>query len=133
VYQSKNPDRMRAWLDKMPPDRLLGCTIESTEGDVIRQVSEAPHPLMRCKAMCELHGEGERVYLTIEPILRGDMRRLAQWCAMIMPEFVNVGADSKGTGLPEPAPAEVVHLLDQLQMLYGGDVRLKSNLGRLRM
>lgn len=130
VFQSKNPDRMREWLGKMPPDRLLGCTIESTDPDVIAEVSDAPNPWLRRDAMCHLRDAGERVFITIEPILRGDMRRLAQWCGVIEPEFVNIGADSKGAGLPEPMPEGVAVLLSGLRT-FGVEIREKRNLGRL--
>jgi hypothetical protein len=77
-----------------------------------------------------MQAHGERVFLTVEPILSGCMSLLAHWCFMIRPEFVNIGADSKGHGLPEPSAAEVRLLIAELGKL-GVPIREKRNLGRL--
>ncbi len=130
VFQTKNPGRYEAWRDSMPPRRVLGCTIESTDTDVCAQVSDAPGPWDRRDNMAMMRDEGERIFVTIEPILRGDMRRLAQWMLVLDPDFVNIGADSKGTGLPEPSADQVRELIAGLRA-HGVEIRAKRNLDRL--
>ncbi len=127
VFQTKNPRRYAAWRYRMPRRRLLGCTIESTE--VSDDISHAPPPVDRYRAMVQL-SLVERVFVTVEPIIKGDMPQLAQWIADIRPEFVNVGADSKGTGLDEPTNEEVRTFLHELD---GREVQViqKRNLRRL--
>jgi len=130
VFQTKNPNRYYGWLDKMPVNRLLGCTIETTDAGIAADVSQSPSPEERYQAMTELTLT-ERVFVTVEPILKGDMMTLARWIGDIRPEFANVGADSKGTGLDEPSADEVQTLLGGLQGL-GVEIRQKRNLDRLR-
>ena len=130
VFQTKNPGRYNAWLPLMPPRRLLGCTIETTDWRRLDGVSEAPSPLDRYLAMRNLARAGERTFLTVEPIMDGNMRLLAEWITDIDPEFVNIGADSKGTGLNEPSAGQVRILLGELQH-RGIEVRRKMNLSRL--
>jgi len=69
-------------------------------------------------------------YIKGLPILAGDMVALAKWIEEISPEFVNIGADSKGTGLDEPSAEEVQLLIDELQA-RGVEIRQKRNLERL--
>jgi len=127
VFQTKNPGRYEKWIHLMPPRRLLGCTIEST---VPLEGCAAPAPTLRVTSMLMLP-ESERRFITIEPILAGDMDILAEWCNAIQPEFVNIGADSKGNDLPEPSAAAVKRLIRRLQE-YGVEIREKRNLGRLK-
>lgn len=49
---------------------------------------------------------------------------------MCDPEWVNIGADSKGHGLPEPSGDKIIKLIDNLKS-QDIDVRIKSNLKRL--
>ncbi len=130
VFQTKNPGRYREWLKYMPPRRLLGCTIETTDTKVAASVSRAPSPFIRYDEMRQLTDNGEPVFITIEPIMYGDMLRLAEWCQRIRPEFVNIGADSKGSGLWEPSAADVRLLIAKLTE-YAVPIREKRNLGRL--
>jgi DNA repair photolyase len=130
VFQTKNPVRYLNWFAFLPPRRMLGCTIESTDAKIVAQVSEAPDPLSRVQKMAALKARGERLFVTVEPILRGNMYELAAVIAAISPEFVNIGADSKGSGLPEPSANEVRLLIEELRKL-GVNIRQKSNLERL--
>ena len=130
VFQTKNPERYRSWICMLPPRRILGCTIETTDAAIIADLSEAPNPWLRIGSMQCLRCCGERVFVTIEPILRGDMCRLAQWCANINPQFVNIGADSKRHGLPEPTAEDVAYLIRELKRL-GVTIKEKHNLERL--
>jgi hypothetical protein len=74
---------------------------------------------------------GGRKFITIEPVLDFDVDILASWIARIRPEFLNLGADSKGHGLPEPS-AEKIHGFVRKLKEYGIELREKHNLGRLK-
>ena len=130
VFQTKNPARMVDFVSLMPPKRILGCTIETTSEHTVSSISKAPSPLSRRDAMMELRQKGERMFITIEPILDGSMRTLARWCHMVSPEFVNIGADSKGGGLKEPSASQVRLLISSLQH-FGVEIRAKNNLDRI--
>lgn len=72
-----------------------------------------------------------RKMITIEPILDFDVDILASWIAEIRPEFLNIGADSKGHKLPEPTQEKVEEFILKLKS-YGIEVREKKNLKRLK-
>jgi hypothetical protein len=71
-----------------------------------------------------------RKFVTIEPIMQFDCEQLADLIAQADPEWVNIGADSKGHHLPEPTYGEVMILHDEL-LRRGIEVRKKCNLERL--
>jgi len=140
LYQSKNPDRILQWLPLMQTRVIFGTTIETNypiEG------SKAPHPRDRYEAMMALRGEvddnsvygqegpRDQLMLTIEPIMKFDLDTLSRWVLDIKPDFVNIGADSKGHNLPEPTWSEVLALVDALAK-GGVKVNHKSNLERLK-
>jgi protein gp37 len=133
VFQTKNPVRylqMIRWADfGMPPiprGSILGTTIETNRAQA---AGRAPQPRRRFEAMMDLPAEF-RKFVTIEPILDFDLEVLADWLLRLHPDFVNIGADSKGHGLDEP-PAEKVR--DLLAALSGAriEIRQKTNLARL--
>lgn len=131
VFQTKNPDKMLRYLNVMPVNRLLGCTLETNEPDVILKVSPtAPLPFSRCEAMKQLSDVGEKTFFTVEPILSCRGWNLAHGIANANPAFVNIGADSKGIGLPEPKKCEILALIAWLEE-YQIEIRQKSNLQRL--
>jgi hypothetical protein len=59
-----------------------------------------------------------------------DVPVLGQWLMEIKPEFVNIGADSKGHNLPEPSADKIMALIDVLNAV-GINIREKHNLERL--
>jgi DNA repair photolyase len=131
VFQTKNPDRALRYLDDMPKERLIGVTIETTRSfNGAEMISCAPSPMMRVAGAKALRAAGERVFLSVEPMLKGDVLRLAQWIGEIRPEFVSVGADSKRSGLSEPSARDARLFLQVLKDI-GVDVRIKENFGRL--
>lgn len=130
VFQTKNPAGYFPWLTRMPPRHLLGCTIETTHPTIAAAVSDAPKPTDRFMAMTDLNRRGQRTFITIEPILNCDMRTVVDWCRIANPEFVNIGADSKGTDLDEPTAEQVRQLIDLLEH-YGVEIREKHNLDRI--
>jgi len=124
VFQTKNPARYLTMDTLFPKDSIFGCTIETNRP---MAVSKAPTPLSRMHAMEELK---TRKFITIEPVLDFDVDILAAWVDRIRPEFLNLGADSKGHGLPEPTIEKIVAFTEKLKK-YGIELREKHNLQRL--
>ena len=128
VFQTKNPARMAAIpLDWWPSKRIIGTTIE-TNRPFVSAVSNAPPTEQRAYAMKMLAG---RKFITVEPILEFDVAELATMIIDAKPEFANIGADSKGHGLPEPAYTKVEALIRALRR-GGIEVKEKHNLERLK-
>jgi len=131
VFQTKNPQRYTKFLDKLPPDRMLGCTIETDNAQIASLYSKAPAPNIRYAYMHQLKEHYcESTFITIEPILMCDPLTLATMVSSAGPDFVNIGADSKDSGLHEPMKAELTKVLDLLKSM-GVTIKQKSNLDRL--
>jgi len=127
VFQSKNPERFRYFLDLMPERSTLGTTIETNRQDVLDRLSKAPPVFWRAAGLARVRSPK---FLTVEPIMDFDTGPLVDLIAAAAPGFVNIGADSKRHGLPEPSRSKVMHLVDLLQE-KGIAVRKKANLERL--
>jgi len=122
LFQSKNPGRFKGY--SFPDDTILGTTIESNR--YYPEISKAPAPLERKLA---LHYLDLPLMVSIEPIMDFDLDVLVQWVKEIAPEFVSIGADSKGHNLPEPTGDKVKHLISELMEIT--TVKTKVNLNRL--
>jgi len=122
LFQSKNPAKFEGW--KFPDDIILGTTIESNRN--FDGISHAPKLWERMMAMEELRYPK---MVSIEPILDFDVDVFVQWIRRIKPEFVSIGADSKGHNLPEPSPEKVAALIQELSKIT--EVKSKVNLKRL--
>ena len=129
VLQTKNPARFQEFLGDLPPNRILGTTIESNR-HYPNVMGNSPKPELRYDGMLDLPLE-ERLFVTLEPILDFDVDVLAGWIVDIMPEFLNLGADSKGNGLIEPTVEKIMELTDKLNK-FGVELREKHNLNRLK-
>lgn len=135
IFQTKNPARLVDSLSYVPyeintfikANSLFGTTIE-TNRIIPPSISAAPDTWDRYQAMKKFAG---RKFVTIEPVMDFDPDVLAAWLVDINPEFVNIGADSKRHGLPEPSWDKVEKLLARLKAA-GIEVREKSNLDRLK-
>ena len=123
LFQSKNPQRFWDWLGIFPDDTILGCTIESNRHSTF---SNAPPSLLRKQAMATLPYPK---MISIEPIMDFDLDDMVRWVGEINPEFVSIGADSKGHNLPEPSPAKTNALVRELQSIT--KVYAKDNIKRL--
>jgi protein gp37 len=139
VFQTKNPARVIGFYLRMPANFLLGTTIETNRhySDVM---GKAPTPAARAEAMERMSNDcmgPVKTFVTIEPILDFDLDELMRWIVGtrpgidgINPEFVNIGADSKGHGLPEPSGDKIRALLAALRE-HNIPIREKHNLQRL--
>lgn len=126
LFQSKNPARFSVFdFSVFPGNVLLGTTIESNRH--YPEFSKAPPPVERMEAMTKL--EGVRKMVSIEPVMDFDTDTMLSWMESIKPDFVSIGADSRGHRLPEPLAGKIEHLIERLLLIT--TVRLKRNLNRL--
>jgi len=107
-FLTKNPGRYREFLDEIPPNSLLGATIES---NLEHGVSKAPSVEERYKAMRSLDHPYKS--LVIEPILDFD-QGFVTWIREIKPVTVHVGYDNYGNRLPEPPRSKTQELIKSL-------------------
>jgi len=130
LFQSKNTKRFNNYdiIHSFPSNTVLGTTIETNNNDLLKTISNAPHPWDRAN-MLSLFKDHDKM-VTIEPILDFDLFELVHLVANTSPSWVNIGADSKGHNLPEPTWKQVQELINELSKFT--DVHLKDNLKRLR-
>lgn len=126
LLQSKNPSRIINYTGSLPDDVIIGTTIETNRAIV---KSNAPSVLQRANALYRLYNLGYETMVTIEPIFDFDLEPMVELIKTARPEWVNIGADSKGHNLPEPPKEKVLNLIDALQKET--DVKLKRNLQRI--
>jgi len=122
LFQSKAPQQFGE--HEFPPDTILGTTIETNRpyGDI----SKAPFVGDRFAEMLKV---ALPKMISIEPIMDFDLDILVGWVEEIAPEFVSIGADSKGHHLPEPSTEKTRQLIEQLRGTT--TVKIKDNLKRL--
>ena len=112
---TKNPERYFDFLDEMPPNAILGATIETNRDDMYRErrISGAPLPSFRYRAMSDL--AWPKKFISIEPILDFDLEEFAGWIEEIGPFMVYVGYDNYGNRLPEPPLPKTLKLIERLE------------------
>ena len=129
VFQTKNPVRLQEFGTFFPPAALFGITLETNRDT--SEIGNAPTPSLRADAFARFTREGgARKFITLEPILDFDVGVLLNMILRIEPEFVNIGADSKGHNLPEPSGDKVVELIRALREV-GIHIKQKRNLVRI--
>lgn len=126
LFQSKNPKRFFDYYEAYPQDVLFGTTIE-TNRDIVK--SKAPPVSQRAMDLEELSFRGYETMVTIEPIFDFDLEPMIDLIVIANPEWVNIGADSKGHGLPEPSAEKIQELIKSLE--NETEVKLKGNLKRI--
>ncbi len=125
VFQTKNPERARRFLPIVPSKFMIGTTIETNRNF---KDTKAPRPEKRYVGMMSF--KGQKTFITIEPIMDFDVEILSKWIIDIKPSFVNIGADSKRTGLIEPSAEKILKLIDKLKKSKI-IIKKKTNLSRL--
>jgi hypothetical protein len=123
LFQSKNPERFHSYALAFPLHSVFGTTIESNRSED----GLAPLPYFRYKAMREMPGHK---MVSIEPIMDFDLFTMVKWIQEIAPDFVSIGADSKGHHLPEPPAEKVDRLIEEISRFT--EVKVKRNLKRIR-
>jgi DNA repair photolyase len=129
VFQTKNPRRISEFIGFLPTNSIVGCTIETNRQELIDQWSKAPDVVDRVAGMSAIHFPK---FVTVEPIMDFDVHDFAVMIKNCEPDFVNIGADSKGHILPEPTMSKVLDLVATLGDM-GIQIRKKVNLGRLEV
>jgi DNA repair photolyase len=127
LFQSKNSGRFAEFDGKYPVDVFLGTTIE-TNRDIYVE-SKAPSYMERAKGLQKMNKMGYETMVTIEPIFDFDLDELVEIVITANPAWINIGADSKKHGLPEPSKEQIKELINVLQSKT--DVKLKDNLKRI--
>jgi len=134
LFQSKNPRRFKEFVNYFPqhgisqPNKgtILGTTIETNIASLTNEYSTTIPPGERVTHMMDL---AFAKMISIEPILEFDLDTMVDWIRMLAPEFVAIGADSKGWDLKEPSPEKVTSLVFQLKEIT--KVKIKENLLRI--
>ena len=129
LFQSKNPYRFINLIGAFPEKTILGTTIETNRNF---EIGNAPNSYARKCFMMELrtYDINYKRMVSIEPILDFDLDIFVKWIQEIKPEFVSIGADSKGHNLPEPSWDKVQALIKELRKFT--EVKIKDNLKRLK-
>jgi hypothetical protein len=125
LFQTKNPRRFIEFSGEFPPKTILCTTIETNRR--YSQMGNTPSPFERSLAMAFLPEFKKQI--TIEPIIDFDLDELVKLIKQAKPDSVNIGADSKGHHLPEPAKEKLLALIDALKQFTVID--RKTNLKRL--
>jgi len=126
LFQSKNPKRFLEFKDTFPKNTILGTTIETNRNQHIVYFSKAPLVQDRVEY---LKNNIYKTMVTIEPIMDFDLEQLINLIKKVNPEWVNIGADSQNSNLPEPSPEKVKALIKELNKYT--EVKVKDNLKRL--
>lgn len=134
VFQTKNPKRIFPFAGLLPPRTMIGTTAESdyVPPEMYDIVNAPPAPMERLSKLIDIRNWGIRdTFVTVEPILKmQNPKAFAAAIAAAKPNFVNIGADSKGTGLIEPTRNELLLFIGEL-VDRGVTIRQKTNLERL--
>lgn len=121
LFQTKNLYKLNQYC--LPEKRIVGTTIESNRD---YHVSKAVPPEARYKWLRALFC---KKMVSIEPIMDFDVDVLSNWIIEIKPDFVSIGADSKGHNLPEPNSEKILTFIDELKQFT--EAKIKDNLKRL--
>ena len=129
VFQTKNPKRVLNFI--LPEESMVGTTIETNRDDLIKEWSKAPMPAERADAMKKIKDAGYETFITIEPIMDFDVDELFSIIESADPNWINIGADSKGFDLPEPGWDKVESFIGKIKNT-NIEIKEKSNLDRLK-
>lgn len=127
LFQSKNPYRFCEFYmyGLEGKNVIFGTTIESN-----RDYEKLPPEMQnRIDGISRVAAEGHRITVTIEPIMDFDMDEFVEIMDRLTPEWISIGADSKGNDLVEPGPDKINELIRRLRDV--SYVVVKDNLRRL--
>jgi len=113
-FETKNPARYAEFAELIPPRSILSTTIET---DKNFNVSKAPSPKERYLAMLDPKIKKFAKHVSIEPIMKFNLRTLYRWIQEIDPKMVSIGYDNYNAGLPEPTVEETNRLIDKLRRI----------------
>jgi len=124
---TKNPAKYYLFLRRMPPNVVLGATIESNLA--YPEISNAPPMGNRIMAMRKLPREFRR-FVSIEPVMDFNGADFPWLIEHIAPAFVYIGYDNHNHHLPEPPIAKTLELiaaLSQFTEVRGKTIRKAWN------
>jgi len=123
---TKNPNFYRLYAAHIPPNAVLGTTIECDDPEVIRKVSDAPSPLERLEEMVWVKNNlpNDRL-ICVEPIMTFSLL-FAGRIAKVDPSIIAVGYDSGKNSLDEPALSYTRDFIDFLdELLPSAEIYVK--------
>ncbi len=125
LFQTKDPK----WIlnFQVPENSVIATTIETNRS--YPQMGQTPPIGERIRAIKQIKEQGFQTMITIEPIMDFDFAELINCFNEAQPDWVNIGADSRGHGLPEPGPGKIKALIKMLGWFT--KVTQKPNLKRL--
>ncbi|WP_324354477.1 DUF5131 family protein [Dysgonomonas sp.] len=129
LFQSKNPERFMDFIKHPVFKKSVICTtIESNRPYVD---CKAPSVEDRVSALEIIKSKYPAIetYVTIEPIMDFDLKEMIDLIKRCEPIQINIGADSKRTGLTEPSKEKIEELIVELKKFTNVDK--KKNLKRL--
>ena len=125
LWHTKNPLRLSSIIK--PEANDIACVTIETNRYIPSTISNAPMPIIRMEYLRDLW-EGKRM-ITVEPIMDFDLDLFPGMILEARPMQVNIGADSRKCGLPEPPKEKIIALISELEKFT--TVYKKSNLGRV--
>jgi len=126
LFQTKNPRRFKDF--NLPSNAIYGVTLETTFVTLSEKISKAPNVRTRFFGLRNLPAE-HRKMVSIEPVLEFDLAVMIRWLSEIEPEFVSIGADSKGHNLEEPGGRKIHQLVQEIKKFTA--IKVKDNLRRI--
>ncbi|MEM1690656.1 MAG: DUF5131 family protein [Thermofilaceae archaeon] len=118
LFLTKNPARYLDFIDMLPPNAILGATIETDRDELIMghgsPLSRAPLPSRRYDAMAKLSWPMKLV--SVEPILDFDLQRFTEWIQRTKAFVVYIGYDNYNHRLPEPSLQKTLQLVERLSL-----------------
>lgn len=121
LFQTKYPERFHKF--NLSKKFILGTTIETNRQ--YKEMGNTPSPFERAYAIGSL--KNNRTFVTVEPVLDFDIKEFSELLKKCNVEWINIGADTSKSGMPEPSREKV----DKLISLFDGDVVIKKNLKRI--
>ena len=124
LFQTKAISSLLNFQSFLPPDVIIGTTAETNRPT--NRISKASLPFWRLSGLRQL---SLPKMISIEPIIDFDLNMFVYLIEKANPQFVSIGADSKGHNLPEPPGSKIKELIVELEKFT--EVKIKNNLSRL--
>ncbi len=121
LLQTKYPERFHKF--NLSKKFVLGTTIETNR--IYEEMGNTPLPLERAYAIGAL--KNNRTFVTVEPVLDFDKKEFSELLKKCNVEWINIGADTSNSGMPEPSREKIDNLISS----FGGEVVIKKNLKRI--
>jgi len=115
LFLTKNPERYHEFLDELPPNSILGVTIETNRNTRIWSIN-APNVTRRYEAMLSLPSHVRKA-VSIEPIMDFDEEEFIEMIKNLKPSIVWIGYDNYNNKLPEPPLSKTFRLIDELNKI----------------